>query len=197
MTGCATEGGVSSASILDRGGRTTLGIIVTALALIFGSGCGGGGGGSDENPVPTPTPVPTTTSTTTPVPQPTATQVGPTTATVSIDLTATAALQGFDVRLAYPTDIGGFSGSGENVECTTASTGTFVKNDTDDGNLALILARPTALAFPVRITCTFEQAPGHTLGSDDLVATVREVTSNATVGNPASLRVHVSSSPAR
>lgn len=169
-----------------------VGVAVT-LAIFLGNGCGGGGGNDDGNAAPTPTATPTTT----PVPQPTATEIVPTSSTVALELTATAVLQGVDLRVAYPTSAGNFAGSGEDVACTTDSDATFVKNDTDSGHLALLFASPTAMAFPVHVTCTFDEWPGHTLTPDELTSTVGEVTAGGRAGDPARLRVRVDSSPAR
>ncbi len=175
--------------------KAVVGVAVT-LAIFLGNGCGGGGGGggNDNGNV---APPPTATSTTTPVPQPTATQIVPTSSTVVLELTAPALLQGIDLRVAYPTSAGNFAGSGEDVACTTDSDATFVKNDTDSGHLALLFASPTAMAFPVHVTCTFDEWPGHTLVPDELTPTVGEVTTGGTAGDPATLHVRVDSTPAR
>jgi hypothetical protein len=168
--------------------------MVTALAL--SAGCGDNdnndnNGNDNQNPQPTRTTTPGPVATQTPAPQATATPTTGTTASASFEITATTGLQGFDIRVAYPTGKGSFAGEGENVECTTTATANFVKNDQENGTLVLIVASTSNLTFPINITCTFAENAGQSLASGDLTATVREVTANGAPGDTSTLQVGV------
>jgi hypothetical protein len=154
-----------------RSGRTRP-LIALAFAgvLALASACGGGGGGNDNQNAPAPTA--------------TATPTGPQAANVVLTVNASAPLQSFRLRIAYPTGAGGFRGSSDTVACTPPGNGTFVGNDRDDGVLTLVFASATDLTTPVSIGCTFDVAAGHTLAAGDLGANIVSVTSNDVVGNP-------------
>jgi hypothetical protein len=110
------------------------------------------------------------------------------TANVGFNVASTAGVQGFDLRIAYPSAKGSFTGTGEDVSCTTTAAGSFIKNDNDTGTLTLIVANASNLTFPVTISCTFDQSGG-TLAAGDLTVTVREVTQNGAPGDTTVLTV--------
>jgi hypothetical protein len=178
----------------------TIGLMVAAMALSAGCGDndnGHGDNGNDNNDngggFRTSTPSRTSTpggATSTPgasaTPAPTATGGG-NTANVSFNVASSAGVQGFDVRVAYPTAKGSFTGTGEDVACSTSAGGSFIKNDNDTGSLTLIVGNASNLTFPITITCTFD-ATG-TLAASDLTVTVREVTQNGAPGDATVLTV--------
>jgi len=182
----------------------TIGMLVAALALT--GGCGdndnsgnfndnGNDNGNDNNPIATrtATPGPVVTPTTagpTASTAPTATPGGGTTTqTVGFNFTAANGIQAFQVRIAYPTAKGSFTGSAENVECTiTGGGGIFTKNDNDSaGTLTLSVANTANLTFPVDVSCPFDATSAIT--TSDLTITVQEVTQNNSPGNVADLTV--------
>ncbi len=178
----------------------TIGMLVAALALT--GGCGDNDNSGNENgndnggggPVRTSTPKPGVTPTTvqptaTTGPNPTQTASGTTTQNVGFNFTATAGIQAFQVRVAYPTAKGSFTGSAENVACTvTGGGGIFTKNDNDSaGTLTLSVANTSNLTFPVDVACTFDATTAITTA--DLTITVQEVTENNAPGNVADLTV--------
>ncbi len=182
----------------------TIGMLVAALAMT--GGCGDNDNSGNENgndnggpiatrtatpaaPVVTATPGAGPTATT--APNPTATGGAPTTQTVDFDFTAANGIQAFQVRVAYPTANGSFTGSAENVNCTvTGGGGIFTKNDNDSaGTLTLSVANTANLTFPVNVECTFDATTP--IASGDLTVTVQEVTQNNGPGNAADLTVAV------
>ena len=179
----------------------TIGMLVAALALTGGCGDNDNSGNVNDNgarPTRTATPGPQRTST--PAAGPTATQVanptatstptgGTTTQNVSFDFTAANGIQAFQVRVAYPTAKGSFTGSAENVNCNvTGGGGIFTKNDNDAaGTLTLSVANTSNLTFPVNVACTFDATSAIT--QSDLTVTVQEVTQNNGPGNVADLTV--------
>jgi hypothetical protein len=179
----------------------TIGMLVAALALTGGCGDNDNSGNFNDNndngggPVRTATPKPVVTPTgvaptATTAPNPTATTGGgSTTQTVDFDFTAANGIQAFQVRVAYPTAKGSFTGSAENVACTvTGGGGIFTKNDNDSaGTLTLSVANTANLTFPVNVECTFDATSAIT--TSDLTITVQEVTQNNGPGNVADLTV--------
>jgi hypothetical protein len=174
----------------------TIGMMVAALALT--SGCGDNDNGDNANdpgggPRRTATPAPQRTATPTAAnatPVPTATTGGsPSTQNVDFALTAANGIQAFQIRVAYQTADGSFTGTAANVACTTNSSGgIFTKNDNDQGQLTLSIANTSNLTFPITINCTFDATSGIT--SSDLTVTVQEVTQNNAPGNTADLTVN-------
>lgn len=178
----------------------TIGMLVAALALTGGCGDNDNSGnenGNDNNggPIRTATPGPVVTptvaaATATAAANPTATPGGGTTTqTVDFDFAAANGIQAFQVRVAYPTAKGSFTGSAENVACTvTGGGGIFTKNDNDTaGTLTLSVANTANLTFPVNVECTFDATSAIT--ASDLTITVQEVTQNNAPGNVADLTV--------
>jgi len=180
----------------------TIGMLVAAMT--FAAGCGDNDNGHGDNgndnggPIRTSTPSRTSTPgahTATPggptaTPAPTATGGGGTTTqNVGFNVTSTANnVQGFDLRIAYPSAKGSFTGSGEDVACTTTGGGTFTKNDNETNHqLVLILAGTSNLTFPVSFSCTFDATSA--IAASDLTVTVREVTQNGAAGDPTVLTV--------
>jgi len=133
----------------------------------------------------------------TPVGHPTVTPSGAQThATVTFEISASATVLGFQIAVAYPTAKGRFTGSAGSVQCSTPSRERFTKNHKDDGTLILSLAFPTALAFPVTISCSFDDAVGATLDSGDFTIAAKEVTTlsnddTGVVGDPDTLTIAV------
>ena len=179
----------------------TIGMLVAALALTGGCGDndnsdnGNDNGNDNGGPVATrtatPGPVATPTAvapTSTPVTGPTSTP-GATTQTVDFDFTAANGIQAFQVRVAYPTAKGSFTGSDDQVACNiTGGGGIFTKNDNDAaGTLTLSVANTSNLTFPINVECTFDATSAITSG--DLTVTVQEVTQNNGPGNVADLTV--------
>jgi hypothetical protein len=168
------------------------------------AGCGDNDNGNDngnDNQAPNPT------RTATPGPNPTQTPTGggdPTTTptpdgaatanTVTFNVAASAAAQGFDLQVTYPTDKGEFRGSADGVACTTTSGGSFVPNDLDNGTLRLVVGNATNLTFPYTITCTYDATSA--VASGDFAVTVRSVVQNGVDGDPSILTVTVDVAPA-
>jgi hypothetical protein len=182
--------------------RTQIVAAVAVTLIGFGAGCGDNSNNSNDNgtPQPTKTATPGAGRTSTPVAGVTPTvaltpTVVPTTAatthTVTFTANSSAQIQGFDLRITYPTAKGGFDGSADSVACSSAAPG-FTKNDKDDGNLTLISASSSNLTFPITITCTFSQTAGAALSASDIGTTVHEVTQNGATGDASLLTVDVS-----
>jgi hypothetical protein len=173
-----------------------IGMLVAAMALSAGCGDNDNGHGDNGNdnggPIRTSTPSTTSTpgaATATPGVNPTATPTptGGGQVNVGFEVASSAGVQGFDLRIAYPSAAGSFTGSGENVACTTTAAGSFIKNDNDTGTLTLIVANASNLTFPITFSCTFD-ATG-SLAAGDLTVTVREVTQNGAPGDTTVLTV--------
>ncbi|MCC6763872.1 MAG: hypothetical protein IT293_04335 [Deltaproteobacteria bacterium] len=171
---------------------------MAALAMTGGCGDNDNSDNGNDNggpgPVRTATPGPVATPTTiaataTPVTAPTATPGETTTQTVDFDFTAANGIQAFQVRVAYPTAKGSFTGEADQVACTvTGGGGIFTKNDNDAaGTLTLSVANTSNLTFPVNVECSFDATSAIT--SDDLTVTVQEVTQDNGPGNIADLTV--------
>lgn len=176
----------------------TIGMLVAAMALTSGCGDNDNSDNGNDNgggPQRTATPVVQRTATPTagnPTPAPTATTSGgnPVTQNVSFALTAASGIQAFQIRAAYDTADGSFTGSAENVSCTaTGGGGIFTKNDNDNGQLTLSIANTSNLTFPITIDCTFDATSG--IAASDITVTVQEVTQNNAPGNAADLTVAV------
>ncbi len=177
----------------------TIGMLVAALAMTGGCGDNDNSDNGNDNggPVRTATPAPGRTSTpvgptATPAPQVTATPTGGTTTqNVGFNFTAANGIQAFQVRAAYPTANGSFTGAAENVNCTiTGGGGIFTKNDNDAaGTLTLSVANTANLTFPVDVACTFDASSAIT--ASDITVTVQEVTQNNGPGTITDLTVAV------
>jgi hypothetical protein len=182
----------------------TIGMLVAALAMTGGCGdndnSGSDNGNDNGGPVATRTATPAAPVVTATPAGPTATTApvvtatpggGTTTQTVDFDFTAANGIQAFQVRVAYPTANGSFTGSAENVNCNvTGGGGIFTKNDNDAaGTLTLSVANTSNLTFPVNVECTFDATTA--IASGDLTVTVQEVTQNNGPGNVADLTVAV------
>lgn len=114
-----------------------------------------------------------------------------TAAVVVFRATARTALQGFDLRVAYPRALGTFAGNGQPADCS-AGTGALVSaNDRGDGQLRLLVASAQALPFPLDIFCRFALAPGAGLDAGAFEIRVAEVTSDAKRSDPSLLIVTV------
>jgi hypothetical protein len=169
---------------------SVLGIMALGSALALATG-----GGDTKNevinigegtPIPTPTATPGNTA-----PTATATPVGGgNTRVVTITANSSAALQGFTIRVEYATTTGGFVGSADSVECTSAAPG-FTPNDQDNGTMLLVAGSASALAFPIDFTCNFEELSGQTLSAGDINIVVQSVTEGGAAGDTADLVVSV------
>ena len=124
---------------------------------------------------------------------PTPTPGGATTMqTVDFDFSAANPLQAFQVRVAYSTAKGSFSGSAENVSCVvTGGGGIFTRYDNDAaGTLTLSVANTSNLIFPINIECSFNATSGIT--PNDFTVVVQEVTQNNGPGSTSDLLVSIS-----
>jgi hypothetical protein len=171
---------------------SSLQVAALAAVLALSAGCG-----DNDNEVinigvtPTVTPGggPTRTATPGANPTPTATPGGGgATRVVTLTAESSAALQGFTIRVEYPTAKGSFTGSADSVECDSTVPG-FTPNDLDNGTMLLVAGSPSALSFPVTITCNFDEAAGQSLASGDLNLVVQSVTEGGAAGDPADLSV--------
>ena len=173
----------------------TIGMLVAALALT--GGCGDNDNSDNDNggsPNPTSTPAAGRTATpgartATPAPGATTTPIASGTRTIEFRCESSAALQAFQIQAAYSTATGNFTGSADEVACTSNGGGIFVKNDNDIGTLTLSVANTTALTFPITIGCTYDATAPIT--GNDFTVTVQEVTENNAPGNVADLTVGV------
>jgi len=173
--------------------RTQIVAAVAVTLLGFGAGCGDSNN-NDNTGAPKPTKTVSTTPVRTATPAAGSTPTvapTPTMRTVTFTANSSAQIQGFDLRITYPTGKGSFDGSADSVACSSAAPG-FTKNDKDDGNLTLISASSSNLTFPITITCTFDQTAGQNLSTSDIQATVREVTQNGATGDASLLTVSLS-----
>jgi hypothetical protein len=193
----ALQGGGTITMMRTLKSGLTIGMLVAALAMTGGCGDNDNSGNGNDNGAPRPTrtatpgaPVATATPTTAATnPGPTATP-GATTQNVGFNFTAANGIQAFQVRAAYPTAKGSFTGTAENVSCTiTGGGGIFTKNDNDTGTLTLSVANTANLTFPIDVACTFDATSAIT--SSDITVTVQEVTQNNAPGNTADLTVAV------
>ncbi len=106
-------------------------------------------------------------------------------------MTARTALEGFDLRVAYPTVVGTFGTAARPAECN-AGTGTLVvANDRGAGELRVLVASAQALPFPLDVFCRFTPEPGAGLDAGALDVHVAEVTSNGRRADPSLLLVNV------
>jgi hypothetical protein len=176
----------------------TIGMLVAALAMT--AGCGENDNSGNENgndndggnptPVRTATPAAATPTVAPTSPGPTATPDGTGDEnTITFNIAASAAAQGFELAVAYPTAKGGFRGSADGVACSTTSGGSFVPNDQDNGNLILIVGNAVNLTFPYTITCTFDATAAVTAA--DFQVTVDSVVQNGVSGDTSILTVTV------
>ena len=176
---------------------------VGVIALAFTAGCGDNDNNDNRDGRPDPTRTPTAAvrtatpgagPTSTPGANPTATPGAGGTTNVTIQLTASQALSGFTVDVAYPSSAGNFAADDADpnqAECTSANNNAaLVKNDQEaQSRLRLVAGAAGALTFPDTITCTFNG----TVTAAQLTPTVVETvdTSGATA-NPSALTATVS-----
>jgi len=176
---------------MRSGLSSVFGVVILGSALALATGCGDNENKTitigDGTPVPTPTATPgSVVPTVTATPPPT----GGATRVVTITANSSAALQGFTVRVEYPTTTGSFVGSADSVECTSAAPG-FTPNDQDNGTMLLVSGSATTLPFPIEITCNFEEISGQSLSAGDLTIVVQSVTEGGAAGDTADLTVSV------
>ncbi len=111
-------------------------------------------------------------------------------ASVTFNLSVTAAIQAFQIRVTYAPAKGTFAGEGADVSCTVeGGGGIFTKNDNENGALLFSLANASNLTFPVTVRCGFD-ATG-TIAASDFGVQVQEVTQNNVPGNASVLSVAV------
>ncbi|MEO6029642.1 MAG: hypothetical protein ABIR79_22475 [Candidatus Binatia bacterium] len=111
-------------------------------------------------------------------------------ASVTFNLSVTAAIQAFQLRVTYATSLGTFAGENADVSCTVeGGGGVFTKNDNENGALLFSLANTSNLTFPVTVRCGFD-ATG-TLAASDFAVQVQEVTQNNAPGDASVLNVAV------
>jgi hypothetical protein len=104
----------------------------------------------------------------TPTPTPTATPKRVAFAIASNGSVVTTTVQ---VTATYPTTKGDFGGAV--VVCTANASGTLAADDAD-GTLTVTLTGTADLAFPITITCDFDQATGETLSASDVQASINQ-----------------------
>jgi hypothetical protein len=109
---------------------------------------------------------------------------------VVFHVTARTALEGFDLRVAYPRSLGAFGNSAKQAECT-AGTGALVVANDRGGALQVLVASATALPFPLDVFCRFTLEPGAGLDAGAFTVRVAEVTSDGKRADPALLLVSV------
>jgi len=111
-------------------------------------------------------------------------------AAVTFNLSVTAAIQAFQLRVTYATSLGTFAGENADVSCTVeGGGGIFTKNDNESGALFVSLANASNLTFPVTVRCGFD-ATG-TVAASDFAVQVQEVTQNNAPGDASVLSVAV------
>ncbi len=105
--------------------------------------------------------------------------------------TARTALEGFDIRVSYPPDMGSFGTSGRQPDCN-AGTGTLVvANDPGLGDLRLLVASASPLPFPLDVFCRFTLVGGSNLDPSAFGVRVAEVTSDGKRADTSLLLVSV------
>lgn len=112
-------------------------------------------------------------------------------ASVSFNLSVSAPIQAFQLRVSYATSLGTFAGENADVSCTLegGGGGIFTKNDNENGALFLSLANTSNLTFPVTVRCGFDAAGS--LAPSDFAVQVQEVTQNSVPGDASVLTVVV------
>jgi hypothetical protein len=105
--------------------------------------------------------------------------------------TARTALEGFDLRVSYPPEMGSFGTSSRQPDCN-AGTGTLVvANDAGTGEMRLLVASASPLPFPLDVFCRFTLVGGGSLDPSAFAVRVAEVTIDAKRADTALLLVSV------
>jgi hypothetical protein len=113
------------------------------------------------------------------------------TALVVFRATARTALEGFDLRVAYPRGLGSFGTSAAPAQCN-AGTGLLVTaNDRGQGELILLVASASALPLPLDVFCQFSLESGARLDAGAFSVRVNEVSSDGKRADPGLLVVNV------
>ena len=102
-----------------------------------------------------------------------------------------AAIEGFDLRVAYPRSMGTFA-AGQQADCSAGSSAMVAGSDRGDGMLHLIVASGRDLPLPVDVVCRFGIAAGAALDASAFSVQVAEVTSDGKASDPSLLSVGVS-----
>jgi len=105
--------------------------------------------------------------------------------------TARTAVEGFDVRVTYPTSVGHFTATNNQVDCTGAAGAIVTASDRGNGELRLLVASAQALTLPFDVFCPFTVAPGARLDRSGFEARVAEVTSNLKKADPGLVLIDV------
>lgn len=112
-----------------------------------------------------------------------------TAALIVFRVAARTALEGFDLRVAYPRTLGSFASNGQAADCN-AGTGTLVAaSDRGDGELRLLVASAQALPLPLDVFCRFTVTSGAGLDPRAFEVRVAEVTSDGKRADPSLLIV--------
>ena len=110
--------------------------------------------------------------------------------TVAFAVSASAPVQGLQVRVTYPVAQGTFVGSGASTSCSSDGGGFFASNDIDaTGTLIFSIVNATDLTFPITVRCGFSAVGA--IAASDFSVQVEEVTQNAVVGDPSVLTIGV------
>jgi hypothetical protein len=93
-------------------------------------------------------------------------------------VTARTVVEGFDLRIAYPTTVGSFGTTARPAECNAGTGLIVVANDRGTGEMRLLVASGQALPFPLDVFCRFTLQPGAGIAANDFGVRVAEVTSD-------------------
>ncbi|MEO6028788.1 MAG: hypothetical protein ABIR79_18135 [Candidatus Binatia bacterium] len=105
--------------------------------------------------------------------------------------TARTAVEGFDVRVTYPTSLGHFTATNNQVDCTGAAGAIVTASDRGNGELRLLVASAQALTLPFDVFCRFTVAAGARLSTGAFETRVAEVASNLKKADPGLVLIDV------
>jgi len=114
-----------------------------------------------------------------------------TAALVVFRVAARTALEGFDLRVAYPRTLGSFAGNGQAADCNAGTGALVAASDRGDGELRLLVASAQGLPFPLDVFCRFTVTPGAGLDPRAFEVRVAEVTSDGKRADPSLLIVNL------
>lgn len=104
---------------------------------------------------------------------------------------ARTGLEGFDIRVAYPTAVGSFGNASRPADCSAGSGMIVTANDRGNGELRLLVASAQALPFPLDVFCHFAVEPGGSIDAGAFGVRVAEVASNGKKADPGLLLVDI------
>lgn len=106
-------------------------------------------------------------------------------------MTARTALEGFELRVSYPPDMGSFGSSSQQPDCNAGTGVMVVANDRGTGEIRLEVVSLPAIPFPLDLFCRFTLAGGASLDPSAFGPRVTEVTSDGKRADPSLLLVAV------